>query len=309
MASVYHNSPRTRAATWVPRRVYYVLAYLKRQLTPGKPTAISNKRIQDAIRFGSEGEVSQIMRWLAGELPTMGRWAYGVLNTNAQQHRFITRERMPSGGYLITLLATPAPIGVAAEAPPEIVQLSFLDDPSVIPPPQHSDAARGGSFSESRPQSTDQPRPARANARSQRDHEKETHEESEQQQHGARAQKYDWSRITISGAEFLPWQALEKAGLTPESVQAADRKIATRSEYDRPAQIRILFRSLISHQPIYSAAEIAAQEPPHERPTAARTAAGTRRQSRTHQPGRSADPAPTPDYDAILAEWRAANAT
>jgi hypothetical protein len=188
--TVYHKPQRTRAATWVPRRVYYVLAFLKRQLTPGKPQAISNKRIQDAIGFGSEGEVSQIMRYLSGEQPTAGRWAYGVLRDNPQRYRFIDRERMPSGGYLITLLAAPEPLDAAAETPPEIVQLSFLDDPPMIPPGAQQDAPRGGSFSESRAQHADRPRPARPNVRSQRDHAKETHEESDQEEE-SRAPLFD----------------------------------------------------------------------------------------------------------------------
>ena len=120
MNELYHNRAncatgghgsrrRTRPATWVPRRVYYVLAYLKRQLASGNPQAISNKRTQDAIRFGSEGEVSQIMRWLAGEAPTKGRWSYGVLNT-PQVYRFIVRElhdfvnRVEDGGGTLAVL-------------------------------------------------------------------------------------------------------------------------------------------------------------------------------------------------------------
>lgn len=180
MNAVYHKT-RTRPQTWVPRRVYYVLAYLKRQLTPDKPKAISNKTIQEAIRFGSEGEVSQIMRWLSGELPTMGRWAYGVLRDNAQRYRFIDRERMPSGGYLIRLLPQPEPLAPAAGAP-QIVQLSlFGDDPSMIPPAPLPDAETRGSFYDMAPDRPDPQHLNAPNARSQRDHAKETHEDQQQQ--------------------------------------------------------------------------------------------------------------------------------
>lgn len=183
--AVYHKSSqtqsRTRPATWVPRRVYYVLAYLKRALAPGKSRAISNRQIQEAIRFGSEGEVSQIMRWLAGEAPTAGRWAYGVLRDNEQRYQFIDRERMPSGGYVITLLLTPRPIAPAV-IEPQIVQLSlFENDPFMIPPAQHQDASRRGSFSDIPDRTPDRPLPARQNACSQGDHAKETHEDQQQQ--------------------------------------------------------------------------------------------------------------------------------
>lgn len=144
-----YQKPRTRATTWVPRRVYYVLRHLQRSLTAGTAQAISNKQIQIAVKFGSEGEVSQIMRWLAGETPTMGRWAAGYLQANAQTYRFITRERLPSGGYSVTLLGTPERIDAPVIRLPEIVQLSFFgadNDPSMIPHAGQQDAAQGGSF-------------------------------------------------------------------------------------------------------------------------------------------------------------------
>jgi hypothetical protein len=84
----------------------------------------------------------------------------------------------------------------------------------------------------------------------------------------ASGEKNDWSTATIVGLDFLPIAALEKAGVTPQIFQDADRRIITRREYDRPAQIRILIRSLLTHQPIYSASELAArsEEHPSERP-------------------------------------------
>lgn len=181
MDTVYHT-PRTRPATWTPRRVWYVLRYLKRTLTPGTPKAISNKHIQEAVGFGSEGEVSQIMRWLAGDAPTTGRWAYGVLQATEQRYRFVTRERMPSGGYSLTLLAAPAPIAPAA-IEPQIAQLDmFADDPSMIPPCPRQDAADRGSFSAMAPERTDLAQPNAPNARSQRDHVKESLHDQQQQQ-------------------------------------------------------------------------------------------------------------------------------
>lgn len=176
------TTPRTRPATWVPRRVYYVLAYLKRQLTPGKPQALSNYQIKEALRFGSEGEVSQIMRWLSGDLPTMGRWAYRVLNT-PQIYRFITRERMPSGGYALTLLAVPKRIDPPE---PEAVQLSFLDDPSMIPLAAHQDAANEGSSTAMRVRRDDRRRQDAPERRRAGDHHEEIHEESDQKEEFAR---------------------------------------------------------------------------------------------------------------------------
>lgn len=247
---------RTRAATWVPRRIWYVLAYLKRQLTPGTAQALSNARIKEALRWGSEGEVSQIMRWLAGEAPTKGRWSYGVLNT-PQVYRFITRERMPSGGYLITLLAVPELLTPPA---PKAVQLAFWNDLPMIPPVPRQDAARRGSSTHMAPPRIDPPRQDAADQRSHGDHDKENVKESTNSNMRGRSEKYDWSQVTISGADFIPIRALETAGITPAMLQAADRTIATRVEYNRPAQIRILFQSLLSGQPLYSAAEIAARK-------------------------------------------------
>lgn len=249
------SASRTHTIPWTPRRIWYVLKELRRHLAPGKAQALSNARIKDALRFGSEGEVSQIMRWLAGDVPTTGRWSYNVLNT-PQVYRFIVRERMPSGGYLITLLAVPERIDSPA---PDAVQLAFWNDPPMIPPGPHQDAPRRGSFSHDPPGRSDPPRQDATNQRSQGDHDKENVKEFNNSSM-ARAQKNDWSQVTISGADFIPIAALEKAGHTPESVQAADAKLRTRAEYDRPAQVRILFQSLLSGQPIYSAAEIAARK-------------------------------------------------
>jgi hypothetical protein len=127
---------------------------------------------------------------------------------------------------------------------------------------------------------------------------------------GALSQKNDWSEITISDAQFLPISALEKAGHTPASVQAADAKIQTRREYSRAEQVKILFRSLLTQQPIYSAAEIAARTEEDRHDTAAaptgRDGAGARRSSRTHSVRRSAnDPEPNEERDAEFAAMRA----
>lgn len=293
-------SSRTRAATWVPRRIYYVLAYLKRQLAPSKPRPLSNYRIKEALGFGSEGEVSQIMRWLGGELPTKGRWSYGVLDT-PQTYRFIVRERMPSGGYLITLLAQPEQIDPPI---PEAVQLAFWDDPSMIPLPAHQDAANEGSSATMCPVSADRPRQDAAPHGSQRDQYKENVKESNKQQHGAHPQKNEWSAITIGGLDFLPIAALEKAGVTPQIFLDANRKILTRMEYNRPAQIRILIRSLLTHQPIYSAAELAAREEPHHERPARSAPTGARRRAASNRPAQTADPASPIDYAALIAEWQ-----
>jgi len=288
---VYHKPPRTRASTWVPRRVYYVLRFLQRRLTAGQSQPLSNKQVKDAIKFGSEGEVSQIMRYLAGEQPTMGHWAYGALNMHAQTYRFITRDRLPSGGYSITLLPTPERIDAPQLVLPEIVQLSFFgaeNDPSMIPQIGQQDALQGGSFVHDPFARADLPLANAEECRSQRDQHEHRSHESNSSSMSVLAQKNDWSGVTPDGMDFLPILALEKAGVTPHVFQEADRKIATRREYDRPAQIRILIRSLLTSQPIYSAAEIAAheQESPHERPSRS-TARRDATDHGTDRPGRS----------------------
>lgn len=126
----------------------------------------------------------------------------------------------------------------------------------------------------------------------------------------ASGEKNDWSTITIAGLDFLPTRALEHAGVTPQSFLEADRKIGTRREYDRPAQVRILIRSLLTHQPIYSASELARRtEEMHHVPAAApngRDGAGARRQSRTHSHPRYAlAPEPNAERDAEFAAMRA----
>lgn len=314
MDAVYHKPSRTRSTTWVPRRVFYVLRHLQRTLVAGKAQAISNKQIQTAIRFGSEGEVSQIMRWLSGEAPTMGRWAYGHLQANAQQYRFITRERLPSGGYSVTLLATPERIDAPRLAVPQVVQLSFFDDkndPSMIPHAPQQDASQEGSFSHDPFDGADLRQSNAPDRRSQGDQHEERSHESNRSSVGTRGQIYDWSHITISGAQWVPVAALEKAGVTPDALLAADRTIATRCEYDRDTQVRILFRSLIDHQPIYSASEIAARTMEEHHGTAAaapRThGAGTRRRSYADRGQRHAADAPIPDAgrDAEFAAMRA----
>jgi hypothetical protein len=136
------------------------------------------------------------------------------------------------------------------------------------------------------------------------------YKQHDQQQHGALSQKNDWSEITISGAQWVPTQALERAGHTPESVRQADAKMRTRHEYTREEQIKILFQSLLHQQPIYSAADIAARTEEHDHATAAaptgRDGAGARRSSRTHSARRSAsDPEPNEERDREFAAMRA----
>jgi hypothetical protein len=119
-------------------------------------------------------------------------------------------------------------------------------------------------------------------------------------------EKNDWGSVTIDGIDFLPIAALSKAGVTPQIFLEADRKIATRREYDRPAQIRILIRSLLTNQPIYSASELAArnEEQPHVHPARSYGASGTRRRSHANRPALEADGDAAADYAAILAELR-----
>jgi hypothetical protein len=89
------------------------LKYLRAVAPAGQPISLSNASICAGVGYGSEGEVSQILRWLAGELPMTGRWAHRYLDT-PQQLRYLRRERRPDGGYLTTVLAAPEPIVLAA---------------------------------------------------------------------------------------------------------------------------------------------------------------------------------------------------
>lgn len=300
MASVYHNQSRTRAHTWVPRRVYYVLRFLKRQLTPGKAHAISNKQIQTAIKFGSEGEVSQIMRYLAGELPTMGRWAYGCLNANPQQYRFIDRARMPNGGYLITLLPTPLPIAPPPPALPQIVQLSFLDDPSVIPQQALTDAAQGGSFFHDPSGQVDPQQQHAAQRRSQRDQHEEIHEESDQQEESAHTPLFD--RLMT-----------EKGMSRTLALRIAKHPIGSLTEFEAD----LALASAFARSPFFFTVAkwrdqqrvVAPEEPQHDQPARDRRTDRSRRTAQTHQRGRSAphQAASDADYAALLAEIVACN--
>jgi hypothetical protein len=276
MDKVYHTPQqgRTRPADWLPRRAYYVLRFLKKTLTPGKPTAISNAQIKAGLRFGSEGEVSQLMRYLAGELPTSGRWAYSALNTTPQERRHIVRERMPSGGYLITLLRASEPIEVAVAAAPEATQLTLwgqMDDPPMIPQEAQQHAADGGSCVDDPPR-----RPARrhrdaANGCSAGDHHKKTLESKQQQQPPLVRE------LIAEGVD--PGEARQIAKAVP------DRTIAQfREQVD-------LAQSLGKRSPIglivhlwKQGGRLAAQEQSHEQRT---------RGSRAARPAAASNPAPS----------------
>jgi len=111
---------RRRRAGPLPLRVYLVLKYLRAVASAGQPVSLSNASICAGVGYGSEGEVSQILRWLAGELPMAGRWAHRYLDT-PQQLRYVRRERRPDGGYLTTVLAVPEPIVLTAAVPDDPV--------------------------------------------------------------------------------------------------------------------------------------------------------------------------------------------
>lgn len=111
-------------------------------------------------------------------------------------------------------------------------------------------------------------------------------------------EKNDWSGLAIAGADFVPIAALEKAGITPDLVMLADAKMQTRSEYDRPTQIRVLFRSLLTHQPIYSAAEIVQQESRYERPV---RSVQSHHAPRPNRRSAACAPEPNDDRDAEFA--------
>lgn len=123
MPQVYHRTtarPQRRSQGPLPLRIYLVLKYLRLVLPPGEQVSLSNAAIAQAVGYGSEGEVSQVMRWLAGDLPLSGRWAHRYLDT-PQELRYILRERRPDGGYTTTLLVAPTPIALSDHDP--------LDDP------------------------------------------------------------------------------------------------------------------------------------------------------------------------------------
>lgn len=294
------RNARTRATAWVPRRVYYVLRYLRRTLTPGKGHALSNKQIQTAIKFGSEGEVSQIMRWLAGELPTMGRWAYGCLNANPQQYRFIDRERMPSGGYLITLLARPQPLVAPPPRVPDLVQLSFLDDPAVIPHAAHQDAAQGGSFFHDPSGDVDRRQQHAADRRSARDQHKETQKIQNQEEELARTPLFDRLMTQPSMSRSL-------------ARRIAQNPPGTSTEFETDLALAETF----AKSPFFFTVAkwrdqqrvVAPEESQHDQPARARSSARSRRTTQTHQSGRSAPDhvALDTDYAALLAEIAACN--
>lgn len=161
MALSYHESAtstvtrtrRRRSGGPLPLRVYLVLKWLRTVLNPGQPASISNAAVAEGVGYKSEGEVSQILRWLAGDLPTTGRWAHRYLD-QAQQLRYLRRERRPDGGYSTTLLATPEPLVIADAEPahdPSDDPSSAAPDSGMIPPPMHdpsgescSEASEGG---------------------------------------------------------------------------------------------------------------------------------------------------------------------
>jgi hypothetical protein len=278
---------RTRASTWVPRRAYYVLAYLRRRLTAGNAQAISNKQIQIAVRFGSEGEISQTMRWLAGDAPTSGRWSYGNLNA-PQVYRFITRERLPSGGYVITLLAAPKLIDPPA---PDAVQLTLWDDPSMIPPAPHQDAPDGGSCDQDPPASAGLRQQDAPNGRAQRDHPKETPEDSDQEEESAHTP--------------LLARLLTQPGMSRSLAQRiADRAIGTLAEFEADLRIAKTF----ARSPFFFTVArwrdgqrvVAPEEPRHVDSARSRSATRSQRSTQAHQSGRSA-----PDQAAIDAEYAA----
>lgn len=125
MPQVYHRTTphqhhRRNSTGTLPLRIYLVLKYLRAALPPGAAVNVSNAAITAAVGYGSEGEVSQVMRWLAGELPLSGRWAHRYLDA-PQRLRYIARERRPDGGYTTTLLVVPTPIALSDHDP--------LDDP------------------------------------------------------------------------------------------------------------------------------------------------------------------------------------
>jgi hypothetical protein len=295
---VYHKKSRTRSTIYVPRRAFYVRRFLERTLTPGTPQAISNKQIQLGVRFGSEGEVSQIMRWLAGESPTMGRWAYGALQANAQTYRFITRERTPSGAYVITLLPTPERIDAPRLALPQVVQLSFFgdtNDPPVIPHAPQQDASEGGSFSHDPFDAGDLAQQSAADRGSQRDQHEERLQTQTQEEELARSPLFAWL-ITQPGMSRKLARQIAKSPMGTLADFESDLKIAQTFARDPFYFTVAKWRdSERVHAP---------EESRDEHP--ARSASGARRRPRANRPAPPANPAHAADYDALLAEIRAA---
>lgn len=299
MESVYHNKPRTRATTWVPRRCYYVLRHLQRTLEVGKAQPLSNKQIKDAIRFGSEGEVSQIMRWLSGEAPTMGRWAYGALNANPQQYRFITRERMPSGGYLVTLFPTPERIDAPQIALPQVVQLSFFgleNDPSMIPHAGQQNAPQGGSFSHDPFDVVDRGQQSAANRGSEGDQHEETQKNQTQEEETAHSPLFE--------------RLIAQPGMSRKLArQIAHAPLGTMEAFETDLRVAQTF----ARDPFYFTVArwrdgqrvVAPEESHHEHPARSATPARARRGPQSHHARRSAQPEAAVDYAAILAEWHA----
>lgn len=291
------SAPRTRPATWIPRRAYYVYRYLRRVLTVGTPTAISNKQIQVALGFGSEGEISQIMRWLGGDVPLSGRWAYGAL-TAPQIYRFIARERTPSGAYLITLLLTPTPIAAPPDPAPEGVQLSLWDDPPMIPLAPLPDALGGGSSAHDPPPRPIVPHQEPGNERSQGDHPKETHEDSDQEEESRARELFD---------RLLAQPGMDRT-FAQRVVQHAP---GTRAEFEADVRIAQTIRDIRS--PFFftvarwrDGQRVEAPERLHDEqpitPAAADRSARARRRAETNRGERKSNTGTPEEYAALLAE-------
>jgi hypothetical protein len=87
----------------LPQRAAIVLWYVRQAVPPGVPTRYSNADAQRDAKIRSAGEVSAIMRWLAGE--PMPDSPHHYLRAPAPR-AYITRT-WTGYGYEITLHAEP----------------------------------------------------------------------------------------------------------------------------------------------------------------------------------------------------------
>lgn len=310
---VYHTSeparpPRHRARRLLgplPLRVYLVLKYLRAALPPGQPVSLSNAALAQAVGYGSEGEVSQVMRWLSGALPLSGRWAHRYLDA-PQQLRYLVRERRPDGGYITTLLATPTPLALAEHDPVDDPQPSRSSGESAVfahdPLEQQCFTAPGCDEHEF-----------------QRDHAIESKFNQTQEEESAR------TRESSIEASALYQRLISEPSMSRSLARRlAAAPLGTLAEFERDIQIAASIPSVAT--PLYftvarwrDGQRVRAQEMCHAHaPQATRPAASAsskhahrRRAERSGAGGRAASggPAqrPATDYDAFLAELCAAN--
>ena len=308
MAQPLYRTSATRTATHrrrrtsgpLPLRIYIVLKYLRAVLPAGQGVNVSNAAIAAAVGYGSEGEVSQIMRWLAGELPLSGRWAHRYLDA-PQQLRYVERERRPDGGYTTTLLAVPVPIALAEDDP--------LDDPQqAVRRAESANSTHDPLVQQSFAASVCDTR------ENQRDHAIESESTQTQEEESARTRE-----CSIEADPLYVRLMAEPSMSRSLARRIAERPLGSLAEFERDLALASATPTIAT--PLYftlarwrDGQRVIAQEPHHEPQSTPARAAHTRhstpqRRRRAERPGAgggaagggNVDPAV---YDRIVAEAR-----